>query len=167
MHFKFLCFYQFSFHAPSGLSAHALSFLPTKCILVWACFEFIFLFSKGIFKAFLKIESYILARGQSQPRCPTELEPRVLRGRYQLSLLSPVPVLLGLRSPHSQLTQIAVFPSQLCRFIGSLDNFRAGQSGTQKGTKSAQKPSFLPILVCTVSPESTVSRQGLGRYPNT
>lgn len=106
-----------------------------------------------------------MARGQSQPRCPTELESRVLRyPRYQLSLLSPAPFLLWLQSPHSQLTQISVFPSQLCRFTGSLDNFRAGQSNTQKGTKCAPKPSFPPILICTVSPES---EGGLGRYLHT
>lgn len=99
-----------------------------------------------------------MARGQSQPRCPAELEPRVLQGGHQLFAL------LGPQSPHPQLTQVSDSSSQLCRFIGSLDNFRAVQSNTQKWTRCAPKLNFPPILVVTVWPESPVPRGGLGGY---
>lgn len=76
-----------------------------------------------------------------------------LQGRYQLSLWSP----------HPQVTPISVFTSQHCRFIGSLDYFRAGQSNMQKGTKAVENPSFPSILIWTVSLQSTMLGRA-GRY---
>lgn len=80
---------------------------------------FIF-FSKGISKVFLKIETVLSWQEDKLSQdALTELEPGALWGKYQLSLHSPTPVLLRLRSPHPQLTQIAVLPPSSADSLGA------------------------------------------------
>lgn len=52
---------------------------------------------------------------------------------------------------------LSVFPSWPCRFIGNLDNSRAGQNDMAEGNKTPPKGSFppSPVVVCTVSAERT------------